>query len=382
MLSTLLLRNEYTAFWSLMSFSNKLLKWFDQFGRHDLPWQQDPTPYKVWLSEIMLQQTQVTTVIPYFLKFMDHFPDISSLATASLDEVLALWAGLGYYARARNLHKTAKLIMTKHNGKFPIQFDALIALPGIGRSTAGAILAFTTEQRYPILDGNVRRVLSRYFAVKGCVSTRPVQDTLWALSDQCTPKKRVHHYTQAIMDMGATLCTRSKPKCTICPLSSSCIALQENKVLAFPERAIKAEKPCRSTQMLMILDPKQKKILLTKRPLKGIWGGMWSMPECENDKALRQWIKTHLKSISSSNLLPKAQNWKPFRHTFTHYHLDIHPRLIKLAAKTNKAKSNTNTVHSIQIENMTYSWLDYDKALQLGIPAPIRDLLNSIAGIQ
>lgn len=349
-----------------MSFTTKLLKWFDHFGRHDLPWQQDPTPYKVWLSEIMLQQTQVTTVIPYYLRFLNQFPDIKTLAVAPLDKVLALWAGLGYYARARNLHKTAKLIMKQHQGIFPTEFESLIALPGIGRSTAGAILAFTTRQRYPILDGNVRRVLSRYFAVKGVVSTRVVQDSLWALSDQCTPKKRVHHYTQAIMDMGATLCTRSKPKCTLCPVASSCQAFKENQVHAYPERAVKAQKPVRSTQMLLLMDTKQKKILLEKRPMEGIWGGMWSLPECEASANLRKQIKSSFASIIAE--VKKIEMWKPFRHTFTHYHLDIHARLIEVSSKINPSTKKLNP----------YKWFHINKALQLGLPAPINRLLTSL----
>jgi A/G-specific adenine glycosylase len=352
-----------------MSFSHKLLKWFDQFGRHDLPWQPDPTPYKVWLSEIMLQQTQVTTVISYYLRFLDEFPDIKTLAAAPLDKVLALWAGLGYYARARNLHKTAKLIMNQHQGIFPSDFDSLIALPGIGRSTAGAILAFTTGQRYPILDGNVRRVLSRYFAVKGVVSTRAVQENLWALSDHCTPKKRVHHYTQAIMDMGATLCTRSKPKCTLCPVASSCQALQENQVHAYPERAVKAEKPVRSTQMLLLVDTKLKKILLEKRPTEGIWGGMWSLPECESSANLRQQIKSSFASIIAE--VKKIEIWKAFRHTFTHYHLDIHARLITVSSK----------IHPNPKKLSSYQWVQVDKALQLGLPAPVKRLLVTVRAL-
>ena len=301
-------------------FTQALLEWFDHHGRKTLPWQQDRDPYRIWLSEIMLQQTQVDTVIPYYLRFLDSFPDISSLAYAHHDEVMNHWAGLGYYARARNLHKAAKIICEKHQRLFPEHFEDVLALPGIGKSTAGAILAFSGEQRYPILDGNVKRVLTRYFAIPGAPSKKSVETRLWELADNLTPKYRIADYTQAIMDFGATLCTRSKPRCHDCPVNKYCVAFRDDAVDRFPEPKARAVKKQKHTRMLVIEDSGQR-ILLTKRPPTGIWGGLWSLPQIdEPDADFRQW------SLDNLGLqINGATDMELLRHSFTHFDLTIQP---------------------------------------------------------
>ncbi len=345
-----------------MQFEQKILKWFDEFGRNHLPWQDNPTPYRVWVSEIMLQQTQVATVIPYFTRFITRFPTVRALANASLDEVYPLWAGLGYYARAKNLHKSAQIIKTLYKGKFPTNFEEVLALPGIGRSTAGAILAISTQQRYPILDGNVKRVLSRHFAISGWPGDPKVAEKLWQLSEKTTPLLRINHYTQAIMDLGATLCTRSRPKCALCPIGRSCQAKKLNKVLDYPTKRPKVDKPIKAITLLMLMHVKKRLILLEKRPTHGIWGGLWSLPECALNENIEDWCAKHL-AINIKN----PTHWTPFRHTFTHFHLDIHPAVGKI--------SNTIKLNSIS-EN--YCWHSFDQMLTLGLPAPVKKLLTSL----
>lgn len=344
-----------------MVFSDRLLKWYDKYGRKDLPWQQKLNPYRVWISEIMLQQTQVTTVIPYYQRFMEQFPNIISLAKAPLDDVFRLWAGLGYYARARNLHKAAEIIVAEHRGIFPTNYDAVLSLPGIGRSTVGAILSISTQQRYAILDGNVKRVLCRQFAVSGWPGDPNVTQKLWQLSEKVTPLNRVHHYTQAIMDLGATICTRSKPKCDECPVATTCKAKKLKSVTSYPAARPKVEKPIKATQLLLLTDHKQKLILLEKRPQKGIWGGLWSLPECPVDANVEKWCKKIFKlNIQKSTSLPF------FRHTFTHYYLDIHPVLCHI---------NQSNKHS-DIKN--FFWHSLNKTHRLGVPAPIKRLLGCV----
>jgi A/G-specific adenine glycosylase len=354
-----------------MSFSQKILKWFDNHGRKDLPWQENITPYRVWVSEIMLQQTQVSTVIPYFLRFMKQFPTIQDLAKASLEEVLRLWSGLGYYARAKNLHNAAKIIQIEHQGIFPQNFLEVVNLPGIGRSTAGAILSISTQQKYPILDGNVKRVLSRYFAVEGLPNDKTVIEHLWHLSEQQTPSRRVHHYTQAIMDLGATLCTRTRPKCEDCPVSKDCQAKALNRVAEFPALKQKTEKPTKSIALLLVMDSEQKNVLLEKRPTKGIWGGLWSLPECPVKTDFKKWCPKNFNTA-----VTKTTAWPAFRHTFTHFHLEIHPIVCQSAAKNNtklKALSNRR-VNS----NANFHWHPITQATTLGLPAPIKPLLEKL----
>ena len=249
-----------------------LLAWFEQHGRKDLPWQADINPYRVWVSEIMLQQTQVTTVIGYYQRFMLRFPDVASLATADIDEVLHLWTGLGYYARGRNLHKAAQILVAEHNGELPTDQQQLEMLPGIGRSTAGAIRAISMNQRGVILDGNVKRVLARYHAVEGHYSQASVGKHLWRLAEEHTPKQNIAAYTQGIMDLGATVCLRSRPNCGVCPLSESCQALATDRVAELPTKKKSAPKPVRQARFFIVSSPNQQ-ILLEQRPQSGIWAG-------------------------------------------------------------------------------------------------------------
>jgi len=275
-------------------FQNRLLTWFDQHGRKHLPWQQNKTAYRVWISEIMLQQTQVNTVIPYYQRFMQRFPDLSSLAQAEPDEVLHLWAGLGYYSRARNLHRAAQLIMQNHQGEFPASLAILQKLPGIGQSTAGAILALAFNQPAAILDGNVKRVLARFHGITDFINEKSVENRLWELAAHYTPKKCVADYTQAMMDLGATLCIRGKPACERCPLSEDCLARQQNIAALLPRKKAARELAVRTATFVVF--KMQASILLHKRPDKGIWGGLWSLPEFAGEPEK----KTH------PNFLPRA----------------------------------------------------------------------------
>jgi A/G-specific adenine glycosylase len=303
----------------MKTFAARLLHWYDQHGRHDLPWQKDKSLYRVWISEIMLQQTQVTTVIPYFEKFMQHFPDIATLAQASQDEVLLHWAGLGYYSRARNIHKTASIIAEQHQGTFPAQYDDVLALPGIGPSTAGAILAQALHQRHAILDGNVKRVLARHQAIAGWPGQKPVERQLWQLAETCTPEQNVAAYTQAIMDLGATVCKRSSPNCENCPVNNDCKAFQQNLVSELPTKKARKSLPVREKRFLIIRNERGH-YLMEKRPSSGIWGGLWSLPELTMDETVDRAIERNWQlTVNSHRDLPL------FRHTFSHFHLDITP---------------------------------------------------------
>ena len=303
----------------MKTFAARLLQWYDQHGRHDLPWQKDKSLYRVWISEIMLQQTQVSTVIPYFEKFMQRFPDIATLAQVSQDEVLLHWAGLGYYSRARNIHKTANIITQQHQGLFPAQYDDVIALPGIGPSTPGAILAQALERRHAILDGNVKRVLARHQAIAGWPGKKQVEQQLWQLAESCTPEQNVAAYTQAIMDLGATVCRRSSPNCESCPLNNDCKAFQQNLVTELPTKKVKKALPVREKRFLIIRN-EQGHYLMEKRPPSGIWGGLWSLPEAEMDEPVDRAVSKNWQlTVNKHRDLPL------FRHTFSHFHLDITP---------------------------------------------------------
>ncbi|BAS67053.1 A/G-specific adenine glycosylase [Bathymodiolus septemdierum thioautotrophic gill symbiont] len=333
-----------------------LLKWFDQFGRHSLPWQASKNspinPYFVWLSEIMLQQTQVTTVIGYFNNFIRHFPDLTALANADEDAVLAQWAGLGYYARARNLRKCAKIVVTQYQGEFPKEIKAMIALPGIGESTAGAILSISFGQNHAILDGNVKRVLARYHQVKGHYGQSTTLKDLWHLARQYTPDTRNADYTQAIMDLGATLCTRSKPDCANCPLAAHCQAKKHGTQSEYPNLKPKKIKPMRETAMLIYRN-KSGGVYLEKRPEKGIWGGLWSLVECEND------AKIIAKMIAEFDTSAHIQQKLPMiKHSFTHFHLMISPIIV---ACTNTSKSFQSIAE-----------------LKVGLPAPVKKILAQL----
>ena len=266
------------------SFSERLLAWYDHHGRKDLPWQQNPSAYHVWLSEVMLQQTQVATVIPYYQRFIERFPDINALADANIDDVLGLWSGLGYYARGRNLHKAAVQIQQHHDAEVPEDFQALLDLPGIGRSTAGAIMALAFHQRYPILDGNVKRVLARYDAINVWPGEKQAEAAMWQRAEILLPEQRIANYIQAQMDLGATLCTRSRPACQQCPLQFDCKAFASGEPTLFPVRKVKKTQPVRHTNWFVYID-QDNQILLEQRPQNGIWGGLWSFPEGKTAEA-------------------------------------------------------------------------------------------------
>ena len=326
-----------------LEFADTLLQWFDDYGRHDLPWQHEKSPYRVWVSEIMLQQTQVKTVIPYYQRFMERFPQIEDLAIANQDEVLTYWAGLGYYARGRNLHKAAQIIVEQHSGSFPESFEAVLALPGIGRSTAGAILSIAVGQRYPILDGNVKRVLARFDGVRSWPGERKTESQLWQRADALTPEHRFGDYTQAIMDLGATVCTRSKPQCQTCPLQRDCVAFQTESVGQLPVKKPKKEKPTRQAYLL-ILRNSQGQVWLEKRPPNGIWGGLWSFPQ------LQTWQECLTKVESHFSNPPSLLKWEEFRHTFSHYHLLITPVFAQSEETENHRQSVFTGVQQTQGE--------------------------------
>jgi A/G-specific adenine glycosylase len=343
----------------MQNFAPRLIGWHEQHGRHGLPWQQTRDPYAVWLSEIMLQQTQVASVIPYFQRFLARFPDIPSLAAADPDEVLAHWSGLGYYARGRNLHRAAQLMVERHGGAFPRDFEAVQALPGIGRSTAAAIAAFAFGQKRAILDGNVKRVLTRCFGVEGFPGERKVEAALWELAESLLPEQGIETYTQALMDLGATVCTRSRPRCEACPFEDGCIAHREGRTAELPTPKPRKALPQREATMLLLL--RQGEILLEKRPPTGIWGGLWCLPELApgvdpSDHCLARFGA----EVRLLDPLP------PLDHTFTHFKLRISPqpvRVFDLAPRMNQPGS---------------VWLTLDDALEAAIPAPVRTLLGRI----
>jgi A/G-specific adenine glycosylase len=345
----------------LTLFSEQLLAWYDVHGRKDLPWQQNPTPYEVWLSEIMLQQTQVSTVIPYYLRFTEQFPTVSHLANADVDNVLSLWTGLGYYARARNLHKAAKYIVENHDAKLPDNLEQLMALPGIGRSTAGAIMTLGFHQNYPILDGNVKRVLTRFFAIEGWPSKKEIENRLWLEAERLLPDKRIANYIQAQMDLGATLCTRSKPRCNDCPLKMDCRAYAQGNPTKFPTPKPKKATPTKYTNWIIVLNDKNE-VLLTKRPATGIWGGLWTFPEVIDATTIRDYCSTNL-SLS----VDAISELTPFQHVFSHFKLNIQPFVIS-------TKHISNAVN----ENNTVNWYKIDDALTLGLPAPVKTVLTSL----
>jgi A/G-specific adenine glycosylase len=340
-------------------FQRAVLDWFDRHGRTNLPWQQEINPYRVWVSEIMLQQTQVSTVIPYFERFITSFPDVETLASAPLDNVLHHWTGLGYYARARNLHKTAVLVSTQLKGQFPSSIDGLCELPGIGRSTAGAISSIAFKIPATILDGNVKRVLARFSATEGWPGRSEVVQKLWLVAETYTPEKRIADYTQAMMDLGATLCTRSSPNCEHCPLVSDCIAHREGNQTNYPGKKPKKKLPVKSTFFLLIHNP-QGEILLQQNPPAGLWGGLWVLPQIEAHNRLTEHCQAMGLKIIDHQILP-AQ-----RHTFSHFHLDYQPIRINASEDSSAVAEGRNQV-----------WYNPQKPLSLGMPAPIKALLSN-----
>ncbi len=344
------------------SFAPRLLAWYARHGRHDLPWKREPTPYRVWVSEIMLQQTQVATVLSYFEPFVRRFPDLPALAAAETDEVLHRWSGLGYYARARNLHRAARVACERHGGELPGDLAGLCDLPGIGRSTAGAILALSRGERHPILDANVQRVLCRYHAIDGWPGEGPVRKRLWALAERHTPRREVAAYTQAIMDLGATLCVRRRPVCALCPLESDCLARAGRRQHELPAPRPKRERPRRRTAFLILRDPAGA-VLLERRPPSGVWGGLFGFPECPPGLDIRAACEQRFDVEVKS-----ARRLGDLRHGFTHYALDIEPHLVEVVRRDCEVRDGDGRV-----------WYTPGGGSEVGLAAPVSRLIDMLA---
>jgi A/G-specific adenine glycosylase len=341
-------------------FSSAVLAWYEQHGRKDLPWQQEVNPYRVWVSEIMLQQTQVSTVRAYFERFMHSLPDVQALAAAPADEVLHLWTGLGYYSRARNLHKAAQIIVSQHDGELPRCTRQLTELPGIGRSTAGAIASLSMGLRAPILDGNVKRVLARYSAQAGYPGEARVAERLWALAEELTPQQRIDHYTQAMMDLGATLCTRSQPDCPGCPLRSGCRANLLGRQADFPQPKPRKALPRKRTLMPVLLN-RDGAVLLYRRPASGLWGGLWSLPELEHSGQFQAL------AIQHALQLQEPRELEHLSHTFSHFQLAIEPWLIPVEQSAGA------------VAEADWLWYNLANPPRLGLAAPVQKLLRRTA---
>ena len=343
-------------------FARAVLQWYDRHGRHSLPWKVNVTPYRVWISEVMLQQTQVKTVIPYYERFMASFPDVRGLADAPMDDVLHHWTGLGYYARGRNLHRAARWIRDNHQGEFPTQLEQVMALPGIGRSTAGAILALACDQHHAILDGNAKRVLARYHAVTGWPGQPKVERELWALAQSHTPAVRVADYTQAMMDLGATVCSRTRPACLLCPLVDTCRAHAVGEEKAYPSRKPKRVIPTKET-VFVIAQDRLGRVLLERRPPAGIWGGLWGFPEVEDEDELRWWTHRVLNLPS-----PTVEALLPIQHGFSHYKLNIQPWLVRVWDPPPGLMEGDQRV-----------WYKFGNAPALGMAAPVAQLVKQLS---
>lgn len=340
-------------------FAARLLAWYERHGRKELPWQRPRAPYRLWVSEIMLQQTRVDTVVPYFERFVARFPDVATLAAAPLDEVLHLWSGLGYYARARNLHAAARAVVTSHGGELPAHRGALEALPGVGRSTAGAILALGFDRREAILDGNVKRVLARHRAIEGWPGAPEVQTVLWRIAEALTPTRRAGDYAQAIMDLGATVCVRAAPACDRCPVAADCRARLEKRIAELPAPRPRRALPVRSTRFLILRDTSGA-LLLERRPPAGVWGGLWGFPECPPDADPVAWSAERY-GFTARAVRPQM----PLRHTFTHFHLDIEPVVVDGAASGRRVMEGAQTL-----------WYKEGRTAAIGLPAPVAMLLQ------
>ena len=346
-------------------FSQLLLDWRNPLPGRNLPWAFEPDPYKVWISEIMLQQTQAGTVVPYYLRFIEKLPDIAILTDASIDEVLSLWTGLGYYSRARNLHRAAKLIADQHNGRFPANFDEILALPGVGRSTAGAICALAYGYKTPILDGNAKRVYARSFCVDDEKDSQRIR-RLWKIADGCTPAHDCQKYTQHIMDLGATVCLPRNPKCEVCPVRSLCCAKSANRIEKLPLSKQRIIRKTRSVTLVVALD-QCNRLLLERRPPSGIWGGLWSFPEYPGHiENVRKWFRQNYAMNISI-----IQTWDPFHHDFTHLRLNITPLLVQIT------DSESYRSHQADIDLVSL-----DEPLNRGIPAPVLELISKIEPTQ
>lgn len=340
-------------------FSDRLLRWYAAQGRHDLPWHRAPDAYRIWVAEIMLQQTQVATVTPYYQRFMDRFPNVSALAGAPADEVLHLWSGLGYYARARNLHRTARYIVDEYASEFPRAIDAMMALPGIGRSTAGAVLAMAFGDRHPILDGNVKRVLTRFHMLEGWPGAAKVQDRLWKLADDHTPRSDIRNYTQAIMDLGATVCTRTRPACERCPVRDDCRACARGATADFPTARPRRKLPLKQTRFL-IVQRGDGAVLLGRRPPSGVWGGLWSFPELALGEDPDVWCRDAGFVVTA----PWAA-LDVIEHAFTHFRLNITPLHARVHAGHDKI-----------MESDVQLWYNAQAPVRVGLAKPVAHLLN------
>ncbi len=345
------------------TFASRLLSWYEENGRKDLPWQTDPTPYRVWVSEIMLQQTQVGTVIPYFNDFVKQFSDVATLAAATQDQVLQRWSGLGYYARARNLHAAARQVMEEHDGELPDSLDRLMQLPGIGRSTAGAILALSHGQRCAILDGNVKRVLARYHECDGWPGKSAVLRKLWALAEQHLPDRDVSLYTQAIMDLGATICRR-RPDCAVCPVATGCQARASGRQLACPGRKSARKKERRDVIMLIARLP-DGSVYLERRPPRGIWGGLWSFPEIDRPSEAANWCQDRLSCRAEH-----SQELEKIKHSLTHIEMNIRPILLDVVP--------IGVADAVMDERQKV-WYNGDASQPLGMAAPVGKLMEKYA---
>jgi A/G-specific adenine glycosylase len=340
------------------SFAQRIIAWQRSHGRHDLPWQHADA-YRVWLSEIMLQQTQVATVIPYYLRFVATYPGIATLAAASEDEVLAHWSGLGYYARGRNLHRAAQLIAEKHGGEFPHRFEQILELPGIGRSTAAAICALAFHQRRAILDGNVKRVLARHAGIEGWTGDKKVETQLWQYAETLLPQRDIAAYTQGLMDLGSSVCVRNRPKCAACPLQEDCVALQSDRTKDLPTPRPKKQLPERHCVFLLLRHGND--VLLEKRPGSGIWGGLWCPPQFDDAASANTWCAQRGLELTCAGEL------RPFVHTFTHFRMHITPLLFDVDSRPR------------QVEQPGQLWMDIHDAQQAAIPTPARLLLEKLA---
>jgi A/G-specific adenine glycosylase len=340
-------------------FAKRVIAWQKHYGRHDLPWQNTRDPYRIWLSEIMLQQTQVATVIPYFVRFLEKFPTLRDLASASEDEVLALWSGLGYYSRGRNLLRTAQIVAEKFGGEFPQAMDDILALPGIGQSTAAAISAFAFGERQAILDGNVKRVVARHFGIGGFYGEKKVEAKLWYAAEKELPTKNIEAYTQGLMDLGATVCVRSRPLCLACPVAESCVAKRDGRIQELPTPGPRKTVPEKSTTMLIISHAGE--VLLEKRPPTGVWAGMWCFPEMQNDGNVRDVCRERYGFDTKV-----SKPWDILEHGFTHFKLSITPQPISVQKKLSRASEPG------------LMWLSIGDALVAAIPKPVRDLLMKL----
>jgi A/G-specific adenine glycosylase len=337
-----------------------VIAWQQDHGRHTLPWQNTRDPYRVWLSEIMLQQTQVTTVLDYYARFLKRFPDVAALAAAPLDDVLAQWSGLGYYSRARNLHRCAQAVVQEHRGAFPSNAAALMALPGIGRSTAAAIAAFCFGERVAILDGNVKRVLTRALGFDGDLAVAANERSLWDQAQSLLPERGVERYTQGLMDLGATLCATRAPRCQECPLATTCVAKAQGRPDRYPVKTRKLKRGARGNALLWLVDSKQR-LWLTQREPKGVWAGLWTLPLFDSLEAL----------LELSGTWPGQQEvLSPVDHALTHFDWRLEPLLHALGPRVSAKRQA-----AIEAVLPAGAWFDHDRALALGLPAPIRKLL-------